>query len=584
MHKLFVILGLSALSHGCSIQHEPLEAQDPDDPSDEASDDEGSNDDEGDEAGGDQSGNDEGGDDQGESSDDPSCWRLPVVDRVRLLPAPGHAAELVGGLIEGSRNSPTNNFEGLTEIRVAPAEGAWLDLRFDNDQAYRYVKYYGPPGSFGIVAEVELYAGDERLAGAPFGSAGAGGSLENGFALALDGDGNTVFEGPLENNNYVGLDLGAEHALAAPTFTPRGGALNAGTSVTLNADEGATLTYTTNGSDPRQGGVEYAGPIELPAGTTLLKAVASRDCALDSDVVQAAFSVVTGGGPGPSMQSTTQSSMHIGNSLTDTIVGTLETLASSGGIALDFSRYTIPGAGMWMYETNPSGGFGVANVKEAILSRPFDHISAQPFPNQPCQPLPSLPTSEGPDPGPDSDSGYLNQVWTDARTQNPNVQFWVYQQWPDPLQITDCHTGGTYTRGDWDPPAPQNWEDAVANGLTYQEVVRGELARLNPDAPAPYIVPGGLGLVTLKHAIEAGQVPGMNDFFASIFAMGGTDIHMTGAGAYYVTMIFYACMFQKDPAGLINDSIGELTDEQAAVFQRLAWETVNGYPLSGVSR
>jgi Chitobiase/beta-hexosaminidase C-terminal domain len=510
------------------------------------------------------------------------CWQLPVVDRVRLFPMPGQADALAGGKIVGSVASATNNFVDLATITEAPADGAWLDLTFDNDQVFRFVKYYGPPGSHGVVAEVELYAGSDLLGGKGFGSAGEGGSLENGFAFALDGDETTWFEGPLPSDNYVGLDLGAEHVVAAPTFTPRGGVVPVGTTVTLEAESGTTLSYTTDGTDPREDGTPYTGPIDMPSGTTLLKAFASRDCALDSGLTQAAFSVVANAGDGaPSVQSSTQASMHIGNSLTDTIVDHMETLAAAGGIALDFNRYTIPGAGTWLYETNPTGGYGVANVKESLLTRPFDHVSMQPFPNGPCQPLPS---TAGPEFGPDSDSGYLNEAWADARTQNPNVQFWVYQQWPDPVDYVDCHTGGGWTRGDWLPPAPQSWEDAVATGLIYQEIVRGELARLNPDAPAPYIIPGGLALVALKHAIEAGQVPGINDFFPRIFQDAGANIHMTPAGAYFITLVFYACMFEKSPEGLINDSNGELNEEQAAIFQRLAWETVSGYGFSGVTR
>lgn len=510
------------------------------------------------------------------------CWQLPIVNRARLFPMPGQAEALQDGKIVGSVASATNNFEDLAVITRAPAEGEWVELTFDNDQVFRFVKYYGPPGSHGAVAEVELYHDDVRLEGRAFGSAGEGGSLENGFALALDGDQGTGFSGPLPSNQYVGLDLGAEHVLAAPTFTPPGGAVLVGTSVTLAGDPGATLSYTLDGSDPRDDGTPYTGPIVLPEGTTLLKAVASQDCSLESSLTQSAFSVVTSLAPGaPTVQSSTQSSLHIGNSLTDTIVDHLETVASDGGIALDFNRYTIPGAGTWLYDTNPTGGFGVEDVQVALRSRPFDHISMQPYPNGPCQPLPS---TSGEEFGPDSDSGFLNQAWTDARTQNPNVQLWVYQQWPNPLDYVDCMTGGGWTRGEWSPTPPESWEDAAATQLLYQEVVRGELARLNPESPPPYIVPGGLALVALKRAIEAGQVPGMSDFFSSIFQDAGTNDHTTPAGAYYITLVFYACMFQKTPVGLINDSNGELTSEQAAIFQQLAWETVSSYAFSGVLR
>lgn len=506
------------------------------------------------------------------------CWQLPVVDRARVLPASGRAADLVGGKIVGSVSSPTNGFVDLAEIAAAPPEGEWLELPLENTTAYRYVKYYGPAGSHGVIAELELFAGEQRLEGAAFGSAG---SLDDGGAVfdhALDGDASTWFEGPLPSDNYVGLDLGAGHALVAPAFSAAAGRVAGGDPITLTAEPGATIWYSVDGSDPATNGVPYAGPITLAPGNTLIKAVAVGHCALPSPVSSATFSTggasdVRGGPATPSVQS----SLHIGNSLTDTINGILPALAADGGIALDFNRYTIPGAGTWLYDQNPTGGFGLPNVQEALRTRAFDHVSMQPFPNNPCQ---AGPSSDGDD----SDSGYIAQAWADAMTQNPNVQIWVYQQWPAPERFANCISGGVWTRGDWAPPAPADWEAAVANELSYQELVRSELIALRPDAPSPFIVPGGLGLVALKHAIDAGQVPGFNDFFGRLFQAGGTDLHMTPAGAYFIALVFYGSLFQQSPEGLVNQSGGELSDEQAAVFQRIAWETVQSYPFSGVDR
>lgn len=512
-----------------------------------------------------------------------ACWQLPNVDRARLLAAPGAAAALAGGKIVGSNTSPMNDFVDLAVVTGPPVEGQWLELAIVNPAPYRYVKYYGPAGSRGVLAELELYQGEQRLEGAAFGSLGSGDGVAHGFERALDGDAGTWFEGALPNDNYVGIDVGAGHVASAPTITPAPGLVSAGDTVVLAAEAGASISYTLDGNDPRSAGTLYTAPVALPTGTTLLRAVATRQCALDSEVVQAVYEVrgatvtPTNRPAPPSAARSVLSSLHIGNSLTDTIVGYLEPLALDGGITLAFHRYTIPGAGTWLYDRNPTGGFGEPNVQQSLRTRPFDHLTMQPFPNMPCQPLPSSD-------GPDSDSGYVNQAWTDARSQNPNVQLWIYQQWPAPTDIVNCITGGSWTRADWQPPAPASWEDAVANELSYDEAVRSEVARLNPGAPAPYIIPAGLALLRLKKAIEAGLVPGVNDFFGKLFQAGGADIHTTSAGAYFVSLVFYACMFQASPQGLVNESDGELTQEQAAVFQRVAWETVTGYALSGVAR
>lgn len=506
------------------------------------------------------------------------CWQLPIVDRARLLAPSGMAEALVGGKIVGSNESATNGFVDIAVIGEAPADAAWLELSLASTTAYRYVKYYGPGGSHGAVAELELYAGEQRLEGQAFGSAGSRDEAGTVFANALDGDPSTWFEGPLPNDNYVGLDLGAGHELPAPTFSPAPGAAAPGDSVSISTAEGTTLLVTTDGSDPLASGVPYAGPIPLTDGSTLVKAVVTGSCGLPSPIVQAVYSTapVDPDAPRPA-PSGVQSSMHIGNSLTDTINDYLPTVAASGGIALEYNRYSIPGAGTWMYNENPTGGFGVENVQEALRTRPFDHLSMQPYSNWPCQPVPSSD-------GDDSDSGYLAMAWADAMTQNPNVQLWVYQQWPAPTDYNNCITGGVWTRADWQPPAPASWEEAVANELTYQEAVRSALVALHPEARPPYIVPGGLALVALKRAVEAGQVPGVSDFFGTFFQAGGTDIHLTPAGAYFIALVFYGSMFQQTPEGLANDSGGGLTDEQAAVVQRIAWETLEGYPLSGITR
>jgi chitobiase/beta-hexosaminidase-like protein len=499
---------------------------------------------------------------------DAECWRLPVVDRARVLAPPGNPEALVGGAIMGSNTSAMNDFVALATITTAPADGDWAELSWQGETAYRYVKYYAPPGSFGALAELQLFSGDERLDGAGFGTAPA--PERGNFASALDGDADSSFEGALADDNYVGLDLAAQHQAEAPVFEPQPGRYGASQSVSLSADPGARLLYTTDGSDPRTNGALYDGPIDVSDGSTLVRAIASRSCSFDSEVAQGLYQV-------GDLPSGALSSMHIGNSLTDTIVDLLPELAQSGGITLDFNRYTIPGAGTWLYDESPSGGFGVDNVQSALRTRPFDHLSLQPFPNQPCQPAPSSD-------GTDSDAGYIGEAWADARAMNPDVQLWVYQQWPSPQEFDNCMSGGGWTRGDWQPPAPASWEDAVANELSYHEAVRAELVRENPDAPPPYIVPGGNALVLLKREIEAGNVPGLTSFFPEIFAAGGTDLHVSPKGAYLITAVFYAAMFQSEPPASALDERSGLSAEQAAIFRRVAWQAVTSYPLSGVPR
>ena len=68
------------------------------------------------------------------------------------------------------------------------------------------------------------------------------------------------------------------------------------TTLTLSADPEASIWYTTDGSDPVSNGQPYTDPIPLPAGSTLLKAIAVGHCALPSPVAQSVFTTATPGG------------------------------------------------------------------------------------------------------------------------------------------------------------------------------------------------------------------------------------------------------------------------------------------------
>jgi hypothetical protein len=95
-----------------------------------------------------------------------------------------------------------------------------------------------------------------------------------------------------------------------------------------------------------------------------------------------------------------------------------------------------------------------------------------------------------------------------------------------------------------------------------------------------------MALVNLKHAVEAGTVPDVltTAFWTFVYQHGlGSDDHLTNEGCYMVTLVFYASMFQRNPAGLPHPNT-TLTDLQAAKLQEIAWQTVTGYPLSGFNR
>ncbi len=530
-----------------------------------------------------------------------ACWQLLPVSSARFFPRAGQAAAMVGGTIQGSNTSATNGFVTLATITAEPTDGAWTELSFANTTPYRWVKYYGPPGSYGQIAELELYSGTTKLTGAGFGTAGS--RSGNPWQNALDGSTATFFDGATANDQYVGLDLASGHVVATPVISPAGGTFSSAQVVTLSSTTaGATIRYTTAGSDPA-GGALYAAPFTV-ASTATIRAVATASCMQQSDGATAQFTIGGGGGGGGG---TSQTSVHLGNSLTDTINGYLAVVAAAGGKNLSYNRYTIPGIGTWLYSGDPTGGLDCCgNIQSWMQTHtPIDNLVMQPFPNMPCSPdgYPAACAAGDENCAMNrSDAVNIEQAWADAHVHNPNVQVWVYMAWPPtPSEgFSTCMTGGGWSR--WskasgaasDPPSgwntvPSTWETAVAHQAMWNEAVRAQLVSMHPSWPAPYIVPAGQVLQAIKASVEAGMFPGVasSAFWSTFFSNGGTDNHVTSIGAYAVSLTFYAVFFKADPRSLPDSDLGTglgVTAAQAAAIQQIVWQTVSGYALSGYSR
>lgn len=95
-------------------------------------------------------------------------------------------------------------------------------------------------------------------------------------------------------NRYSKITVTTEDAassVAAPTFSPAAGTYYKAQSVTLSAEDGASIYYTTNGDDPTASSTEYTEPIEV-AQTTTIKAIAVKD-EVSSAVATATYTIVT---------------------------------------------------------------------------------------------------------------------------------------------------------------------------------------------------------------------------------------------------------------------------------------------------
>ena len=481
----------------------------------------------------------------------------PPLTKIRLLPREGHAQRLVRARFTGSNEGQTTEFRTIAEIKEVPGDGQWTEITVAQRELYRYVKFESPSGGWGNIAEVEFYSGDQKLTGTVFGTAGSRGGSGNDFRNAMDGDATTFFDGVEPNGQYVGLDLGPAVQAHTPSFSPKAGAFEEPQTITINsATPAAQIRITRSGTPSHDTGDLYKGPIKLEQGQ-VLAAVAYTDALAASPVVVAAYRI---GKTDPDAKLVR--TFHIGNSLTDTIAGGLQPLAASAGKPMDFHRFTIPGAPTdWLWD-HPGSGFGDPRYLEAFfVLAPIHHLFTQPF--------------AGHGRSIENEAEYSGRFFAACRKHSPEVQPWLYVQWPGP-KFEDNWSRGKIDKLPLKPAT--TWQEAVANHLAYTEAVRERINHRNESKPV-LIVPGGLGLALLKTQMDAGKVPGMTDFFKEIFS---DDIHLTAKGRYLIALVHYACIYKESPEGKVSALTSGLSDEQAKLFQRLAWEAARGYRWSGI--
>lgn len=503
------------------------------------------------------------------------------ITRIRFFPREGHAGEMKGGQFVGSLTSATNDFQGIVEIKDAPAEGQWTELEVPGDRAkaFRFVKYQSRNDIWGDIAEVEFYAGAHKLSGTPFGTSGST-EVTNNPQLAFDNNTSTFFRGTSGFQQYVGIDLGPNSQVAAPAFSVAPGTYPAAQSISLsNATPGARIIYsvdawgrpTLDDKGQPQNGAFYDGqPIAL-AKSGILQAVAVKPGLADSTTALAAYRI------GGMADLTERAEFHIGNSLTDTVNPWMEPLATSGGHKIRFYRFTIPGAPTdWLWD-HPGSGFGESNYEQAFLARaPLTDIITQPF--------------AGHNRSVDNEADYSGRFYDAAHKYSPKVQPWLYVQWPSIDFSRDNWAQGKSSFNGKDEkigePA-KTYQEAIQNHARYTERVRDEMNRARSEeikagrAKSVRIIPGGLALAELKTRIEAGQVPGMTDFVAEVFHS-PTDFHMSSKGAYLISLVHYACLYGESPEGKVTAANSGLTPEQAKLFQQIAWQVASNYPYSGL--
>lgn len=83
--------------------------------------------------------------------------RAQAIAQIRFVPRYGYFSRMVGGVFQGCTDGPDAGCHQLAAVEWTPSAD-WHVLTVDDPTPYRWVRYVGPDGGFGNVAEIEFYA------------------------------------------------------------------------------------------------------------------------------------------------------------------------------------------------------------------------------------------------------------------------------------------------------------------------------------------------------------------------------------------------------------------------------------------
>ena len=133
-----------------------------------------------------------------------------VSDEIRYYPRSGFTKRMLWGVFEGANGEDPHKatYYTIYTIQATPPL-AWTTINADLKN-YQYLRYRGPNGSYGNVAEIEFYRGGVKIMGKGYGTPGSWKNRGATFEKALDASISTYFDGPTRDGNYVGIDKGTQ--------------------------------------------------------------------------------------------------------------------------------------------------------------------------------------------------------------------------------------------------------------------------------------------------------------------------------------------------------------------------------------
>ncbi len=158
---------------------------------------------------------------------------------------------------------------------------------------------------------------------------------------------------------------------------------------------------------------------------------------------------------------------------------------------------------------------------------------------------------------------------------NPNFRAYYHAAW----LVGDGRARDIKTTADYDS---SQLADVQAGLDKTRKQVEATVDKLNEKLGkrAVFLVPVGDATLKLREMILAGKYPGVKKQSELwIDAMPHAGPHVMALSGY----CHFAAIYRTSPVGLRIARFKELTDEQHAILQKIAWETVSNYPRAGLA-
>jgi beta-galactosidase len=171
-----------------------------------------------------------------------------AVSKLRYAPRSGYESRMVGGVLQGANQASFSDAVTLYTITNTPADGYTAQFP-TNTAAFRYLRYLTASANWCNLAELEFYSPGPHLyhlSGTIIGTSGSNTNSGNTITNAFDGSLTTYFDGPTNNGDWAGLDLGSAKTISNIRFFPRLGYASLMTGGVFQGANVADFSLATN--------------------------------------------------------------------------------------------------------------------------------------------------------------------------------------------------------------------------------------------------------------------------------------------------------------------------------------------------